>query len=107
MAVRHKKCARDFRNQLQLVVRVRRIQQFISKTSYVKYMKAKKATIFQRKQKDELLNWARQIFYWNATDWKTVVFTNVKSLTWTYPRGFNYHWHDSHKEPDIFSSDSK
>lgn len=104
MAVRHKKFARNIRNQFKLNIRVIRVQQVLSETIYVKYMKENQAPYLKRKHKEERLNWAHQMMDWNAVDWTTVVFTDEKKFNLGEPDGLNHHFHDLRKENDIFST---
>lgn len=102
-ALRYKKSAKDIRDHLNLSISVRRVQQILCSTAFLKYSKARSAPYLKIRHKEARLEWAKEKLQWNQTIWKDVMFTDEKKLNLDGPDGLQYHWHDLRKEPEIFS----
>ena len=101
-ASRTKKSASQIKQDLELNVTERRIQQIQSGTEYLKYMKSMKAPAMTDHHRKKRVDFANEMLGFYHPDWTKVVFTNEKQFHLDGPDGLNCYWHDLRKEPEQF-----
>lgn len=95
--------ASELRTSLNLDVSVRRVQQVLHETPYLRYRKMKVAPALTERHKRDRISWATEHVTWRPCDWENVIFSDEKKFNLDGPDGFAYYWHDARRNERIFS----
>lgn len=79
-ALGEKRNAREIRNSLDLDVSVRRVQQLLKQTPFLRYSRPERAPHLSRRHWEERLKWAEENLDWDHPNWRHVIFTDKKKL---------------------------
>lgn len=102
-AIVQKQTAREIQQSLDLDITVRRVQQILSETPYVRYGMRQATVNMTEKHKKKRYEWAREYLLWHSVKWENIIFSAEKKFNLDGPDGLQYYWHDLRKEPEIFS----
>lgn len=103
-ALRDKLSAREICESLGLDISVRRVQQILSGSAYLRYSKAERAPHLSKNHRMERVKWAEQNLGWDHPNWRQVIFSDEKKFNLDGPDGLSSYWRDLRKEPEIFST---
>ena len=95
--------ASKLRQSLSLNISVRRVQQLLHSSPYLKYSKMRKGPWLTKRHMKQRVEWASKHVSWNS-NWGRVIFSDEKKFNLDGPDGLNYYWHDLRKEKRIFST---
>lgn len=90
-------------SDLELPVGVRRVQQILTSSPNLKFMKRIKKPALTRAHIAARLNWARMRAN-EDIDWSRVIFSDEKKFNLDGPDGFQYYWHDLRAEEQVYMS---
>lgn len=97
--------ASQLQQSLDLKISVRRVQQLLHSSPYMRYMKMRKGPWLSKSHMERRVEWASEHVHWTS-HWSRVIFSDEKKFNLDGPDGFNYYWHDLRKEKRIFSTRS-
>ena len=94
--------ARELRNQLELPVTVRRVQQVLHANPNMVYKKRKGQPKLTKLHKKNRLNFETEKIEWHQ-EWDQIMFPDEKKFNLDGLDGFQFYWCDLRKEEQIYS----
>lgn len=96
------KSARELKAENNISVGVRRVQQILSGSGYLKYTKMLRKPKLSPANITGRLKFADEHIHWTI-EWQKIIFSDEKKFNLDGPDGFAYYWHDLRTEKKIFS----
>lgn len=93
--------ASQLRYSLGLNISVRRVQQLLNCSPYLKYSKMSRGPWLSKSHMRQRVEWASEHISFNCG---RVIFSDEKKFNLDGPDGFKYYWHDLRKDKRIFST---
>ena len=87
---------------LNISLSVRRIQQIITKSPFLHYVKKARVPFLTRTHELARYNWALKGALWDK-EWNNVIFSDEKRFNLDGPDGLQFYWHDIRKPKMKFS----
>lgn len=100
-AANSSKSARQLVSENNISVGVRRVQQILSGSKYLKYKKPKRKPKLSPTNIEGRKKFALEHIYWKYK-WRKLIFSDEKKFNLDGPDGFSYYWHDLRTEEKIF-----
>lgn len=96
------KSARQLKNENNLALGIRRVQQILSGSQHLKYKKMKRKPMLSAANIEGRKKFALDHIHW-TDQWRKIIFSDEKKFNLDGPDGFAYYWHDLRTEERIFS----
>lgn len=95
--------ARQLKNETNVAVGVRRVQQILNQSGHLKYTKMKCKPRLSHANIAARLKFANDHIHWTQ-QWQKIIFSDEKKINFDGPDGFAYYWHDLRTEKKILIS---
>lgn len=99
--------ASTIKNNLNLPISTRRIQQILTSDPHLQYKKPIKRPPLLASHCTARLNWARERHAWSSQQWGRTIFSDEKKWNLDGPDGHTSYWHDLRTEDRLLSRRQK
>lgn len=97
LASKGKHTINEMIDELQLPIKKTAAWNILNKSGRFKYLKRMTRPALKQHHIEKRLAWAKNHMSW-STEWSNVVFSDEKKFNLDGPDGFQYYWHDIHKD---------